>query len=115
MEASGVSSRSFYFEEKQKKYKTERKSNLTPVSDVLDPIKKMLGLDEDFFIVAKVWEKELGIEGVEISGFKSGTIHAQTDSSAALHEVTIRKKEIIKKLNQYIGSNKIKNIKVTIK
>jgi hypothetical protein len=105
----------YFTEEKRKRYKTERKSNLTPVSEILEPIKKMLGLDEDFFIITKVWEKELGIEGVEISGFKNGVIYAQTDASAAINEIMIRKKEILKKLNQYLGKTKLKNIKVSIK
>jgi len=106
---------SSFLEEKQKQYKTARKSNLTTVSEILEPIKKELGLDEDFFTVAKVWDKELGIEGVEIAGFKSGTIFAQTASSAAVNDIMIRKKEILKKLNQYLGKTKLKNIKVSIK
>ncbi|OEG69692.1 hypothetical protein ATZ36_08030, partial [Candidatus Endomicrobiellum trichonymphae] len=65
--------------------------------------------------VRKIWEKEIGISNIEIGGYKSGTIFAQTNSSAASWERTARKKEIIKKLNQYIGSSEIKNIKVKIK
>lgn len=99
---------------KRKSYKKERKSNLTEVSQIMDELKKTLGLDEDFFIVTKVWEKEVGVEGVEICGYKDGTIFAQTKYSAALHEITLRKKEIVKKLNQYIGIKKIKNIKIEI-
>jgi hypothetical protein len=87
----------------------------TEASKIMEAIKKELGLDEDFFIVAKVWEKELGIEGVEISGYKNGVIYALTDSSAAINEIMIRKKEILKKLNQYTGGGKLKNIIVKIK
>jgi len=105
----------YFTEEKTKPYKSERKSNLTAVSAVVEAIKKELGLDEDFFTVVKVWKQETGIEDAEICGYKDGTIFVQTPYSAALQEITLRKKEIIKKLNQYIGSKKIKNIKVTIK
>ena len=87
----------------------------TKVSEIMEAIKRELGLDEDFFIIAKVWEKELGIEGVEISGYKNNVIYAQTDSSAAVNEIMIRKKEILKKLNQYIGGKKLKNINVKIR
>lgn len=105
-----------YTEQKRKIKGVERKSNLTEVSEIMEAIKKELGLDEDFFIIAKVWEKELGIEGVQISGYKNGVIYAQTDSSAAINEIMIRKKEILKNLNQYIGGGKkLKNISVKIK
>jgi hypothetical protein len=87
----------------------------TRSEEIISLLKKNLGLDEDFFTVRKIWEKEVGISGIEISGYKSGTIFAQTQSSTASFELTARKKEIIKKLNQYIGSSKIKNIKVEIK
>jgi len=103
-----------FIEEKRKPYKTERKSNLTEVSSIMDAIKKQLGLDEDFFTVAKIWEKELGSD-IKICGYKDGVIYAQTPYSTALHEATVRKKEIINKLNQYIGARKIKNIKLEIK
>jgi hypothetical protein len=83
--------------------------------EIISLLKKKLGLDEDFFTVKKIWEKEIGISSIEISGYKSGTIFAQTESSVASFELTVRKKEIIKKLNQYIGNSKIKNIKVKIK
>ncbi len=103
-----------YIQEKRKPYKTERKSNLTEVSQIMEALKKTLGLDENFFAVSKVWDKEVGVDNVGISGYKNGVIFAETQYSTALHEVTIRKKEIIKKLNQYIGSNKIKDIKIKI-
>ena len=105
----------YFTEEKQKPYKAERKSNLTAVSSVMDAIKKEIGLDEDFFTVLKVWKQETGIEDSAICGYKNGTILAQTDSSAAINDIMIRKKEIINKLNQYIGAKKIKNIKIGIK
>ena len=81
----------------------------------MEGIKKELGLDEDFFTIAKVWGKEVGTESVEICGYKNGTIFARTEYSAALHEVSMRKKEIIKRLNQYLGKSKIKDIKLKIK
>jgi hypothetical protein len=86
----------------------------TRSEEIISLLKKNLGLDEDFFTIRKIWEKEIGIGGTEIYGFKSGTIFVQTQSSAASFELIARKKEIIKKLNQYIGSLKIKNIKVMI-
>jgi hypothetical protein len=87
----------------------------TRSEEVIILLKKKLGLEEDFFTIRKIWEKEIGIGDAEICGYKSGVIFVQTQSSAASFELTARKKEIIKKLNQYIGSSKIENIRVKIK
>ncbi|MDR3275160.1 MAG: DUF721 domain-containing protein [Endomicrobium sp.] len=86
----------------------------TSAAEIINLLKKQLGLNEDFFTIEKIWKKEVNINGVEISGYKNGTIFAQTQSSVASSELTIRKKDIIKKLNQYLGSPKIKNIKIKI-
>lgn len=105
----------FTLEEKRKAYKPQRKSNLTAVSSVIETIKTELGIDDDFFIIAKVWEKETGAQNIELCGFKNGVIYAQTPYSAALNDITLRKKEIITRLNQYLIKKKIKNIKIEIK
>ncbi|MDR2192137.1 MAG: DUF721 domain-containing protein [Endomicrobium sp.] len=105
----------FTLEEKRKTYKLQRKSNLTAVSSVIETIKQELGLDEDFFVIAKVWEKETGSQTIELCGFKNGVLYAQTPYSAALNDIMLRKKEIINRLNQYLSRKKIKNIKIEIK
>jgi hypothetical protein len=87
----------------------------TRSKEIISSLRSELGLDEDFFTVKKIWEKEVGMCGIEIDGYRNGTIFVQTESSAANFELTVRKKEIIKKLNQYISSSKIKDIKVKIK
>jgi hypothetical protein len=84
----------------------------SPVDQILNNIKKQLGLDADFVTLMKVWDKEVPI--AQICGYKNGAIFAQTQSSAALAEINLRKREIIKRLNQYLGERKIKDIKVSI-
>ncbi|GHT75109.1 hypothetical protein AGMMS50222_05480 [Endomicrobiia bacterium] len=87
----------------------------TQAAETIDLLMKRLGLYEELFIVQKVWKREVDIDGVEIAGYKNGVIFTKTLSSVANYELTVRKKEIIKKLNQYIvGSPKIKNIKIKI-
>ncbi|MDR1784326.1 MAG: DUF721 domain-containing protein [Endomicrobium sp.] len=87
----------------------------TSSKEVISLLKKQLGLDDVFFILEKVWGKEIGIECIKITGYKNGTIFTQTQSSVAGYDLVVRRKEIVKKLNQYIGNSKIKNIKVSIR
>ncbi|MDR1122456.1 MAG: DUF721 domain-containing protein [Endomicrobium sp.] len=88
---------------------------LTKANKIIELLRQRLGLKEEFFIIERVWNKEVGIEGLEIMGYKNGTIFTKTQSSVVASELTFCKKEIIKKINQYIGVQKIKNIKVKIK
>jgi hypothetical protein len=83
-------------------------------SQIIETLKKQLGLDVDFFTVLKIWEKEVGVQDVDIYGYKNGTIMTMAYSGVAANEINLRKKEIIKKMNQYLGEKKIKNIKVKI-
>jgi hypothetical protein len=82
--------------------------------EIIKTLRKQLGIDEKFFIIEKIWEKTVGIEDIELFGCKKEIIFAETSSSSANNEFLIRKKEIIKKINQYLDK-KIKDIRVEIK
>jgi hypothetical protein len=86
----------------------------TSAYDIINLLKKQLGLNEDFFIIERVWKKEINIDGIKLNGYKNGIIFIQTQSSVANSEFVIRKRSIIKKLNQYMINQKIKNIKLKI-
>ncbi|MDR3111941.1 MAG: DUF721 domain-containing protein [Elusimicrobiota bacterium] len=83
-------------------------------SDIMDVLKNKLGIDDTWFVLGNVWDKESGIEGLKISGYRKGVIYIETTSSPANSELAIHKKEIIKKVNQYFGEERIKNIKSEI-
>jgi hypothetical protein len=86
----------------------------TRASEVINLLSKQLGLEGEFLIIEKVWNREVGIDGIEIAGYKNGTIFIKTSSSVAGYELFVRKKEIIKKLNQYVCNSKIKKIKIKV-
>ncbi|MDR1523438.1 MAG: DUF721 domain-containing protein [Endomicrobium sp.] len=86
----------------------------TQAYDIISALKKKFGLENEFFTITKVWAKETGIDGIDVIGYKDGTIFAKTQSSVAVYEFNLRKKEIIRKLNQYVGKSTIKDIKVKI-
>ncbi|MDR2437315.1 MAG: DUF721 domain-containing protein [Endomicrobium sp.] len=86
----------------------------TKANEIIELVRKKFGLEEEFFTIEHVWNKEVDIEGVAITGYRKGTIFAKTQSSVAVSELNFRKKGIINKINQYIGSAKVKNIKINI-
>jgi hypothetical protein len=86
----------------------------TQAGEIITLLRKQLGLDGEVFVIEKIFKKEIGINEIEITGYKNGIIFSKTTSSVVICELTIRKNEILRKLNQYFGNQKIKNIKITI-
>lgn len=89
--------------------------DFTSVSSIIGQIKKELGLDDNYFVLMSVWEKEIGNNKVELNGFKNGTVFARTESAVYLHDFNLRKRQLIKRFNQYFGKTIVKNIKCEIK
>jgi endonuclease IV len=85
------------------------------ISSVINQLKKQLGLDDNYYVLISVWEKEIGNNKVELNGFKDGTVFAKTESAVYLHDFNLKKKQLIKRLNQYFGKTVVKNIKCEIK
>jgi hypothetical protein len=88
---------------------------LTEVSAVLKKISEQLGLNDDYFVIMSRWQQEVGNSKVVMNGFKNGIIFATTNSAVYLNDFNLRKRQIINKLNQYLGKKVIKNIKCEIK
>ncbi|MDR1052388.1 MAG: hypothetical protein LBL03_00630 [Endomicrobium sp.] len=84
-------------------------------NEIMIFLKKKYGLNDTFFVIMNVWEKETCCYNIDICGYKNGIIFAKTNSSVIKCEFVFCKKSIINKLNQYIGTNLIKDIYVYIK
>lgn len=87
----------------------------TEVSSILKKITDDLGLNDTYFVIMSKWQQELGNNKVELSGFKDGIIFASAKSAIYMNDLNLRKRQIINKLNQYLGKKLIKNIKCEIK
>jgi len=91
---------------------------LEPSAGIIELIKRQLGLNEDFQAVTKIWENILGpmARHAEIAGFKKGQLFIDVSSSPHMQELVIRKKELIRQINQHYGAKKfIKDIKLKLK
>ena len=87
----------------------------TEVSSILKTISEEIGLNDSYFVIMSKWEQEVGNNKIELNGFKDGVVFAKTKSTVYLNDFNLRKRQIIKKLNQYLGKKYIKNIKCEIK
>ena len=87
----------------------------TEVSSILKQISDDLGLNDTYYVIMSKWKQEVGNDKIELNGFKDGKIFASTKSAVYLNDFNLRKRQIINKLNQYLGRKVIKNIKCEIK
>lgn len=72
-------------------------------------LKKQLGLDEKTYAVLKIWEKEMGpqMKYAALAGIKKGVLMVEVDSSVHLQEMTLRRRDLIRKINQHFGGAKV--------
>lgn len=87
----------------------------TEVSSILKKISDDLGLNDTYYVIMSKWKQEIGNDKVELNGFKDGIIFASVKSAVYLNDLNLRKRQIINKLNQYLGRKAVKNIKCEIK
>ena len=85
---------------------------------IIEALKRNLGLDETTFAVMQIWEKELGplADAARLVAVKKGSLIVEVASSAHFQELTLRRRELINKINQHFGGKKvIKEIKLRLK
>ena len=90
----------------------------TPASELVNLIKRQLGLDEKMYTVIKVWDKELGplAKFATLEAINKGQLIVEVTSSSVFQEMSLRKKELVGKINQHFGKEKVvKGIKLRLK
>ena len=92
-----------------------RQKDFNEGSSVLMKVASFLGLNNDYFVIMSRWEQEVGNKKVVLNGCKDGIVFTVTSSAVYLNDFNLRKRQIINRLNQYLGSKKIKDIKCEIK
>ncbi|MGA2090744.1 MAG: DUF721 domain-containing protein [Endomicrobiales bacterium] len=76
---------------------------------IIEALRAQLGLDENISTVIAIWEREMGAQSrhVKLAGFKKGQLIVDVSSTAHMQEISLRRREIINKINQYFGGKKI--------
>jgi predicted nucleic acid-binding Zn ribbon protein len=97
----------------------EDKAARNPLEKVLKDVIKDLSGKERFGEeeIAGAWEAAVGAAAAKHSrpvSFKKATVTVNVDRSGWLYELTVQKKEILKKLEERLGAKKIKDIRLRI-
>lgn len=90
----------------------------TPAENIINGIRKQLGLDEKIFAVFAIWERELGplAKYLKIAGIKKGQLIVEAETNVHLQEAMFKRRDLIKKINQHFGGEKVvKSIRVKLK
>ncbi len=91
---------------------------LTFAGNIIDALRKSLGLDDETYVIIQIWEKELSplMNNAALVGVKKGTLIVEVASSVHFQELAMRKREVINKINQYFSNKKVvKELKIQIK
>jgi hypothetical protein len=86
--------------------------------NLIERLQERLGIDDRLVTVQKIWDKEILslARYTEIAGMRRGELIVEVSSNAVMHELTLRKRELLDKINQHFGKKRfIKHIKIKLK
>jgi predicted nucleic acid-binding Zn ribbon protein len=83
----------------------KKRKVLSPAKDIVAPWLEKLGLKPQVLAVFDAWDRLLGPEAAKARavGMKGPVLHVETDSSARLHDLTLRKAGLLKRLQGFFG------------
>ncbi|HOW27440.1 MAG TPA: DUF721 domain-containing protein [Elusimicrobiota bacterium] len=89
--------------------KKEEKKESRSLQELLESSLKKLGFDKERFAVFEVWDRLLGPEAAKARavGLKGTRLCVEVDSNARLHDITLRKRTLLKKVNGHFGTNNV--------
>ncbi|MEW6040514.1 MAG: DciA family protein [Elusimicrobiota bacterium] len=88
--------------------------SLVQVKGDIERLLKKMKISNDLMALFKICENELGNVNkmVEIAGRKDTILYLRVKNQVYLQEMRLRRKELIKKINNNFGENLIKEIKI---
>lgn len=85
--------------------KPKKPKVLSPAQAVVAPWLAKLGLNSESVAVFEAWDRLVGAEAgkARAAGIKGTTLHVDVDHSARLHDLTLRKPQLLRKLQGFFG------------
>jgi hypothetical protein len=88
---------------------TEKPKELVPGDRLVQGLLRRLGFDPQSYAIFEIWDRLLGrqAERVRATGLQDGRLVVEVDSSAHLHDITLRKRQLLRKLNEHFGTRTV--------
>ena len=89
---------------------------LASIGHVLPDFTKKLGLSSDLKILERAWDEEVGgmREFARIAALSGPSLVIEVDSSSVMQEISLRRRELVRKLNRHLPVPFIQQITVSI-
>jgi len=90
--------------------------SLAPIAQEARDFSKKLGLSSDLAMIDRAWSMEMGgLEDVaRIVALDNATLIVEADSHAVMQEVSLRRRELVRKLNHHLPAPMFRHIVVRI-
>jgi hypothetical protein len=87
---------------------------LLPVQNKVKDLQHQLGLTDHLALLDRAWETELGrlASLARIVAVDRSAVVVEVDSSPAMQEITLRRKELVRRLNKHFPEEFVKQITV---
>jgi len=89
---------------------------LASIGHVLPDFTKKLGLSQDLMILERAWDQEMGgmREFARIAALSGPSLVIEADSSSIMQEISLRRRELVRKLNHHLPVPFIRQITVKL-
>jgi hypothetical protein len=89
---------------------------LAPISLEADHVSKKLGLSTDLTMIDHAWNLEIGNlrDVARIVAIDHASLIVETDSHAVMQELSLRRKELVRKINRHLPEPSLRHITVRI-
>ena len=79
-------------------------------------LSKKLGLSSDLLILERAWDQEIGgmREFAKIAALDHGSLVIEVDSNVVMQEITLRRRELVRKVNRHLPVPFLQHITVRI-
>lgn len=87
---------------------------LAPVREDMSRLSRQLGLSEGLGLLERAWQSEIGdlARWARLVALERSSLVVETSSSAAMQEIALRKRELIRRINQHLPPGSIKGLTV---
>jgi len=89
---------------------------LAPIAQAVQAFSKKLGLSTDLMILGHAWDFEVGRlrEFARITALDHDSLVVEVDSHAVMQEISLRRRELVRKLNNHLPNPRVHRIAVRL-